>query len=69
MKTSTEKEKKLDLALSKLKNLNLENPELKNSLENLDNQKPIFDILSGIVVFPIIFYHAKFLEMERWLKE
>ena len=37
--------------------------------ENLDNQKPIFDILSGIVVFPIIFYHAKFLEMERWLKE
>ena len=44
MKTSTEKEKKLDLALSKLKNLNLENPELKNSLENLDNQKNQLEI-------------------------
>ena len=39
MKTSSEKEKKLDLALNKLKNLNLENPSLKNSLENLDSQK------------------------------
>ena len=38
-------------------------------IENLDNQKPIFDILSSFVVFPMIFYHAKFLEMERWLKE
>ena len=43
--------------------------ERHRKIENLDNQKPIFDILSGIVVFPIIFYHAKFLEMERWLKE
>ena len=35
MKTTSEKEKKLDLALSKLKNLDLENPNLKNSLKNL----------------------------------
>ena len=43
--------------------------ERHKKIENLDNQKPIFDILSSIVIFPIIFYHAKFLEMERWLKE
>ena len=43
--------------------------ERHKKIENLDNQKPVFDVLSGIAVFPIIFYHAKFLEMERWLKE
>ena len=37
MKTTSEKEKKLDLALSKLKNLSLENPGLQNSIENLDD--------------------------------
>ena len=37
MKTSSEKEKKLILALSKLKNLNLENPHLANTLKNLDD--------------------------------
>ena len=44
MKTSTEKEKKLDLALSKLKNLNLENPSIKDSIENLDIQKNQLEI-------------------------
>ena len=44
MKTSSEKEKKLDLALNKLKDLNLENPSLKNSLENLYNQKNQLEI-------------------------
>jgi len=44
MKTSGEKEKKLDLALSKLKNLNLENPSLKSALQNLDNQKNQLEI-------------------------
>ena len=43
--------------------------ERHQKIENLDNQKPIFDVLSGIVVFPIIYYHAKLLEMERWLKK
>ena len=41
MKTSDEKEKKLNLALSKLKKLNFENPDLKNSIENLSVQKII----------------------------
>ena len=44
MKTSNEKEKKLDLALSKLKNLNLENSGIRNSLENLDVQKNQLEI-------------------------
>ena len=43
--------------------------ERHRKIENLDNQKPIFDVFSGIVVFPIIYYHAKFLEMERWLRK
>ena len=44
MKTTSEKEKKLDLALTKLKSLDLENPNLKNSLKNLDNQKNQLEI-------------------------
>ena len=39
MKTYSEKEKKLNIALSKLKNLDLEKPGIKNSIENLENQK------------------------------
>ena len=38
MKSSNEKEKKLDLALSKLKSINFENPGIENSIENLKNQ-------------------------------
>ena len=44
MKTSSEKEKKLNLALSKLKNLNLKNPRLVNTLQNLDDQKNQLEI-------------------------
>ena len=44
MKTSSEKEKKLNLALSKLKNLNHENPILANALQNLDGQKNQLEI-------------------------
>ena len=44
MKSSTEKEKKLDLALSKLKSINFENPGHKNSIENLKNQKNQLEI-------------------------
>ena len=44
MKTSYEKEKKLNLALSKLKKLNFENPDLKNSIENLSVQKNQLEI-------------------------
>ena len=44
MKSPTEKEKKLDLALSKLKSINFENPGIKNSIENLENQKNQLEI-------------------------
>ena len=44
MKTSNEKEKKLVLALSKLKNLNCGNPALVNDLQNLDDQKNQLEI-------------------------
>ena len=35
-------------------------------IESLDNQKPFVDIFSGIIIFPIVYYHAKYLEMDRW---
>ena len=42
--------------------------ERHRKIENIDNQKPFFDVLSSATVFPIIYFHAKYLEMERWLK-
>ena len=40
----SEKEKKLNQALASLKKLNLNNPELKNNIENLTQQKNQFEI-------------------------
>ena len=39
MNSVNEKEKKLNLALTKLKNLNLKNPDIKKNIENLNNKK------------------------------
>ena len=39
MNSVTEKEKKLTLALTKLKNLNYKNSSVKKNIENLDGQK------------------------------
>jgi hypothetical protein len=44
MKTSSEKGKKLSLALSKLKNLNYKNAHLTNGIQNLDDQKNQLEI-------------------------
>ena len=44
MKSDSEKEKKLNLALDKLKNLNLQNPTLKINLEILNDQKNQLEI-------------------------
>jgi hypothetical protein len=44
MKTDSEKEKKLSFALNKLRSLNLQNPTLKSSLENLSTQKNQLEI-------------------------
>jgi len=35
----------------------------------LDKNKPTVDILSGIIIFPVVYYHAKYLQMDRWLKQ
>ena len=44
MKSVIEKEKKLNLALTKLKNLNLQNPDIKKNIQNLSNQKNQLEI-------------------------
>ena len=38
-------------------------------IEKLDKQKPLVDIVSGVMIFPIVYYHAKYLEMDRWLNQ
>ena len=44
MKTDSEKEKKLELALDKLKNLQLQSPSLKANLQNLSSQRNQLEI-------------------------
>jgi uncharacterized protein (DUF3084 family) len=44
MNSVNEKEKKLNLALSKLKKLDLKNPDLQNNMENLNLQKNQLEI-------------------------
>ena len=44
MNSVIEKEKKLNLALTKLKNLNLKNPDIKKNIENLSSQKNQLEI-------------------------
>ena len=44
MNSVIEKEKKLTLALTKLKNLNLQNPDIKKNIENLNMQKNQLEI-------------------------
>ena len=44
MKSILEKEKKLNIALAKLKNLNLEDPDIKKNIEILGEQKNQLEI-------------------------
>ena len=44
MNSVNEKEKKLSLALTKLKNLDLKNPDLQSSIENLNSKKNQLEI-------------------------
>ena len=44
MNSIIEKEKKLSVALTKLKNLNLENPDLQSSIEELNQKKNQLEI-------------------------
>jgi len=36
-------------------------------IESMDKQKPIFDAISIGLVFPIIYYHVKYVQLNRWL--
>ena len=38
-------------------------------IEDYDRLKPATDIVTGFMVFPIIYYHSKHMQMERWLYE
>ena len=44
MNSFNEKEKKLNNALDKLKNLDLSNPDMQNNIENLSSQKTQLEI-------------------------
>mgnify|MGYP003323486516 CR=1 FL=1 len=44
MNSFNEKEKKLNNALDKLKNLNLNNPDMQHNIENLSSQKTQLEI-------------------------
>ena len=44
MNSVIEKEKKLNLALTRLKNLNFKNPDIKKNIENLSSQKNQLEI-------------------------
>ena len=44
MKSVIEKEKKLNIALTKLKNLNFKNTDIKKNIENLSDQKNQLEI-------------------------
>ena len=44
MNSIIEKEKKLNEALSELKNLDISNPDLKNNIDNLSSQKTQLEI-------------------------
>ena len=44
MNSINEKEKKLNIALAELKNLDLSNPDLQNNIENLNFQKTQLEI-------------------------
>ena len=44
MNSLIEKEKKLNSALTKLKNLNLKSPDIKNNIDDLSSQKNQLEI-------------------------
>ena len=43
--------------------------ERHKKIEDYDRLKPATDIVTGFMVFPIIYYHSKHMQMERWLYE
>ena len=46
----------------------LEGDANHKQIEALDQLKPIMDGISIFTIFPIIYYHGKYLQMKRWLR-
>jgi hypothetical protein len=46
----------------------LEGDANHKQIEVLDQLKPIMDGVSIFTIFPIIYYHGKYLQMKRWLR-
>jgi len=46
----------------------LEGDANHKQIEVLDQLKPIMDGVSVFTIFPIIYYHGKYLQMKRWLE-
>jgi len=46
----------------------LEGDSNHKQIEELDQLKPIIDGVSVFTIFPIIYYHGKYLQMKRWLQ-
>jgi hypothetical protein len=46
----------------------LEGDANHKQIEELDQLKPIMDGISVFTIFPIIYYHGKYLQMKRWLQ-
>ena len=46
----------------------LEGDANHKQIEALDQLKPIMDGISVFTIFPIIYYHGKYLQMKRWLQ-
>ena len=45
----------------------LEGDANHKQIEVIDQRKPIMDGISVFTIFPIIYYHGKYLQMKRWL--
>ena len=46
----------------------LEGDANHKQIEAIDQLKPIMDGISIFTIFPIIYYHGKYLQMKRWLR-
>tara|TARA_Y200000002_G_scaffold375456_1_gene377783 strand:- start:196 stop:510 length:315 start_codon:yes stop_codon:yes gene_type:complete len=69
MKTLTEKEEKLDLALKKLKNLKLSNPKVKELTENLFSQKNQLEIEKYEIEEKYKVLQSDFAKLKHRIKE
>ena len=65
----SEKEKKLNQALASLKKLNLNNPELKNNIENLTQQKNQLEIEKQELEKKYISLNVEHEELTKKLEE